>query len=53
MHENLRKLYNTLINIETKGDNTKMMCACLQYVEQLIAETAPNTAPEAVPEQSN
>ncbi len=37
MIENLSKLYNTLMLIETKGENTKIMAQCLQYIEQLIA----------------
>lgn len=40
MPEKLRKLYNTLALIETKGDNTKLMANCLLYTEQLIAEAA-------------
>lgn len=38
MGEKLTKLYNTLALIETKGENTKTMAACLNYVQQLIAE---------------
>jgi hypothetical protein len=38
MEEKLRKLYNTLTLIETKGENTKLMGVCLQFVEQLIVE---------------
>lgn len=38
MVEKLVKLYNTLALIETKGENTKTMALCLQFVEQMIAE---------------
>lgn len=38
MELKLTKLYNTLAQIETKGENTKLMGVCLQFVEQLIAE---------------
>lgn len=38
MQENLAKLRNTLFLIETKGENTKLMALCLQFVEQMIAE---------------
>jgi hypothetical protein len=38
MVSKLAKLYNTLLLIETKGENTKIMSQCLQYMEQLIAE---------------
>lgn len=38
MLEELNKLYNTLLLIETKGDNTKIMADCLRYTEQMIAQ---------------
>ena len=38
MAEKLRKLLNTMMLIETKGENTKVMADCLRYVEQLIVE---------------
>lgn len=37
MFNELTKLYNTLMLIETRGENTKIMAQCLQYIEQLIA----------------
>lgn len=37
MANELTKLYNTLMLIETKGENTKIMAQCLQYIENLIA----------------
>lgn len=39
MSEKLTKLYNTLAQIETKGENTKLMAACLNFTQQLIAES--------------
>ena len=38
MVEKLSKLHNTLALIETKGESTKIMATCLQFVEQMIAE---------------
>ena len=38
MPEKLTKLYNTLAIIETKGESTKLMAACLNYTQQLIQE---------------
>ena len=38
MEQDLIKLYNTLLTIETKGSNTKTMALCLQYLEQLIVK---------------
>lgn len=40
MQNKLTKLYNTLATIETRGESTKTMAVCLQYVEQLIREEA-------------
>lgn len=31
----LMKLYNTLLTIETKGQNTIIMADCLRFIEQL------------------
>lgn len=39
MEDKLRRLYNTMSLIETRGENTKLMGNCLQFVEQLIAES--------------
>ena len=33
--EELIKLYNTLITIETKGEHTKTMADCLRFIEQV------------------
>ena len=38
MKENLQKLYNTLVLIETKGESTKIMADCLLYTEKMIRE---------------
>ena len=38
MSEHLRKLYNTLSLIETRGENTKIMANCLMYIEQMIKD---------------
>ena len=46
MPEKLTKLYNTLAQIETKGENTKLMAACLNFTQQLIAESAANQGPD-------
>ncbi len=32
----LIKLYNTMMLIETKGESTKQMAMCLNYLSQLI-----------------
>lgn len=47
MPEKLRKLYNTLALIETKGDGTKLMANCLLYTEQLISEAVAEEARRA------
>jgi hypothetical protein len=38
MEEKLTKLYNTLMLVETKGESTKLMSTCLNYVQGLIDE---------------
>lgn len=38
MKEKLTVLFNTLAQIETKGDGTLKMAGCLQHVRQMIAE---------------
>ncbi|MBR2503341.1 MAG: hypothetical protein IKB62_04365 [Oscillospiraceae bacterium] len=38
MKETLVQLYNTLALIETKGDGTVRMAACLQATEQLAKQ---------------
>ena len=32
----LTKLYNTLLTVETKGENTVVMADCLRFTKQLI-----------------
>lgn len=36
MEKELQKLYNTMLLIETRGANTKLMGDCLKFTEQLI-----------------
>ena len=36
MSEELQKLYNTLLAVETKGDSTLVMADCLKFVNRLI-----------------
>lgn len=38
MKDNLIKLHNTLSLVETKGESTKIMAQCLQFLEQLVQE---------------
>ena len=49
MFNELTKLYNTLMLSETRGENTKIMAQCLQYIENLIAQmnAKPNKKPDA------
>lgn len=39
MKEELTKLYNTMLTIETKGNNTVIMTDCLRFVNNLIVIT--------------
>lgn len=38
MSNELKKLYNTLLGVETKGESTKIMGMCLQFLENLIVK---------------
>lgn len=50
MTEELQRLYNTLIQVETKGDSTIRMATCLQYLDNLITETMKKDAEVPLPE---
>lgn len=45
MVDDLTKLYNTLLLIETRGESTKIMAQCLQFMEQMIADKQSETKP--------
>lgn len=47
MKTELRKLYNTLMIVETKGDSTKTISDCLRFMEQLI-NSIPDETQETV-----
>lgn len=44
--EDLAKLYNTLSMVETKGNSTKIMGQCLQFIEQKMNEPEDRPVPE-------
>lgn len=41
----LTRIYNTLFEITTKGENTLIMADCLRAIEVLITEIKNNTEP--------
>lgn len=48
--DDLIKLHNTLAMIETKGESTKIMAQCLQFIEQKLNKPEKNAAQtESVP----
>ena len=49
MENNLRKLYNTILLIETKGESTKIMAECIKFTEQLINRAREESAKVNVP----
>lgn len=49
MTEKLKKLYNTMLLIETKGESTKIMGECLKYLEQMIKEEHEGVLPKTAP----
>lgn len=38
MVENLVRLKNTLMSVETKGNSTVIMADCLRFIDQMITE---------------
>ena len=36
MVENLVRLKNTLMSVETKGNNTVIMADCLRFIDQMV-----------------
>lgn len=50
MEEKLTRLYNTLMLVETKGESTKYMAQCLNYVQTLIADAKNAVSVEEVGE---
>ena len=53
MVNKLTKLYNTLMLVETKGENTKIMAQCLQYLEQMVNEEQIKSAEISMDEPNN
>lgn len=54
MREKLIRLYNTMLQIETKGESTKLMADCLRFVENLAKEAdqpATTEEPATIPEE--
>lgn len=48
--EELSRLYNTLITIETRGAHTKTMADCLRYIENALARDEAVQESVAAPE---
>lgn len=48
--EELTRLYNTLITIETRGAHTKTMADCLRYIENALARDEAVQESVAAPE---
>ena len=38
MVENLVRLKNTLMNVETKGNSTMIMADCIRFIDQMVEE---------------
>jgi hypothetical protein len=52
--EQMTRLYNTMLQIETKGESTKIMADCLRYLEQSIqtaAQPVTTEEPATIPEE--
>lgn len=56
--QDLEMLYNTLKDVETKGESTKVMADCLRFIERKIRESqqepvAPPVPPMPEPDYSD
>lgn len=51
MENELKKLYNTLLLIETKGESTKIMAECIKFTEQLINRAREEAAKANAPKE--
>lgn len=49
----LQQLYHTLTLIETKGENTLMMAACLTTLQQILTEMSQSETDHAAPPIEN
>ena len=48
--QDLQLLYNTMKDIETKGESTKVMADCLRFIENKIKESQQEPVAPPVPE---
>ena len=47
--EQLTRIYNTMLEIRTKGEDTLVMADCLRALEQVIQQVIQGNAPAAEP----
>lgn len=45
--EQLTRIYNTMLNIGTKGEDTLVMADCLRALEQVVRQVSQQQAPAA------
>ena len=45
--EQLTRIYNTMLNIGTKGEDTLVMADCLRALEQVVRQVSQQQAPTA------
>lgn len=50
--QDLQLLYNTMKDIETKGESTKVMADCLRFIENKIKESRQEPVAPPVPPMS-
>lgn len=48
--EQLSRIYNTMLEISTKGEDTLVMASCLQALQQVITQISQNPSPAAAEE---
>ena len=50
--ELLSRIYNTMLNIGTKGEDTLIMADCLRALEQVISQVSKTSEPAAAVESA-
>lgn len=49
--EQLTRIYNTMLNIGTKGEDTLVMADCLRALEQVVRQVSQQQVPAAETEE--
>lgn len=50
--EQLTRIYNTMLEIRTKGEDTLVMADCLRALEQVVSQVIQNNQAQDVPTET-